>query len=876
MATTTFSKYARSRNKLASAVSQGVVDIACDLSFISNLKFHPSNSASSTLILSGILDVSKRTDDDTPTLRKIKKKLGKASRNVILKIGQVSHNPHFDNSLQIEQDVYINVINGLLKNNITPHIVPYITMFSCNNFTKVLETANIENVSVESNKTEAIKRWNQINLHEKEFVFEQANIMVLEMNSINLTLHNFLKTDPSIEIIRSIMFQVYYTLLTFNLVNPQLRHNDLHFGNILVEYVPNETLTYVIENETYQVPTNGYMIKIFDFDRAYNGKVNTLLKTYCNNYGTCSNFNAMFDTFTVLFNFNNFIINKQIRQDFRDLLKKDFTHIIESLFSNNPRLKKSLRFYRDHLMCNPNGINDTLPDCINDDAEAKKQNKPRCNGKIQCSGELTEQVMITKFNGKFPEPIDIIKLGFFDKFKSVVGLKTVNTPIYYSSIDLKQDIMETIKNVYIAKNIECKSTLPYSKVNNKVIVKQVMNICISGLKKLDIRSMHIYIKSLDTIVAMCNNNELVKNILNMNIDLNEVLKIFTYILTKKPINIRITSLDKLIENDLINEIQIYLSNFVNTYDYIYNCNNFIKENEYVLNNSEEIERYLYKMMTNIEYYDFEPSVRAEYIINKVLHNKNVNDDLDKLFNTYPTNIVQGKLICKNLNVLSNIVKHVDLLGNHKSINKNRMNEFNDLIVLDQMFEKYINIVIDWYYDIYIKYDLNLRHLIKVVDKLLYIYDINKEIITIKNLQSVASYILVLNNDIPIGLHKYNCKDCNDLLYTDPIKGPIKIYDIKDVNVISMYEWIYNEDFVLTDEEYTRLHTLENLQKLNIMFIRMIFESKCLVYPPGIRARFAVDYVLNENKLNKEIYSKILGIIQNSKTPVKKPILPIYY
>ena len=69
------------------------------------------------------------------------------------------------------------------------------------------------------------------------------------------------------DILLSIVFQIFCSMITiYNTFN--IKHNDLHIGNILLKSTKKEFLYFKIDKKIYKVPTNGYIVKIIDWGRA--------------------------------------------------------------------------------------------------------------------------------------------------------------------------------------------------------------------------------------------------------------------------------------------------------------------------------------------------------------------------------------------------------------------------------------------------------------------------------------------------------------------------------------------------------------------------------------------------------------------------------
>lgn len=169
------------------------------------------------------------------------------------------------NSLEYEAAVYEVIINYLIKNNFTPHVVSYLALAECsfNDFSRVFGKSLYD-----------LKMYRQV-LNQKEYNQNTLKILMTENVQKSNPLSTLIKdelfrNEYSIKLM-SICFQIIYTYECFNRVG--LRHNDGHLGNILVtdyshvQDFPEFTL-YELNNDTYaKVPTN-YFVRIIDFDLA--------------------------------------------------------------------------------------------------------------------------------------------------------------------------------------------------------------------------------------------------------------------------------------------------------------------------------------------------------------------------------------------------------------------------------------------------------------------------------------------------------------------------------------------------------------------------------------------------------------------------------
>ena len=188
-----------------------------------------------------------------------------------------------DNSTFVEQAIYITLAKQLLEQMITPHVIPGMAILLCDAFTLSTTDAAIQAAFA------AIPTR----------VDDRAKILVTPFVHGKSLYTWFTTKSHSDNEIRSIMFQLIYTLHVFQLNN--LRHNDLHFDNILVEPCHTVYYYYDIDNTHYKVPTYGSCIRIFDFDQAAHAYINTHNQNeLCLEHGICNAVNPHYDLFYVL------------------------------------------------------------------------------------------------------------------------------------------------------------------------------------------------------------------------------------------------------------------------------------------------------------------------------------------------------------------------------------------------------------------------------------------------------------------------------------------------------------------------------------------------------------------------------------------------
>jgi len=218
-----------------------------------------------------------------------------------------------DNELSTEREIYIRVTNPLLLGGCTPNVVLAIGEASCNTGVSYFGKPSVVNQKFINN--ELMTQTHENILHKCEAGYcdpMYLNILLLEK------IHNVapgikapimkkyvnsstLKSD--VEFFRSILFQTLYTLLCFQEVG--LQHNDLHFGNIMIDYYKTPIkLCYQIGPNKYFYLETKYLVKLFDFDRGnkvsskYNECVINNLgiqDKFCEEYGQCNSKNPKID-----------------------------------------------------------------------------------------------------------------------------------------------------------------------------------------------------------------------------------------------------------------------------------------------------------------------------------------------------------------------------------------------------------------------------------------------------------------------------------------------------------------------------------------------------------------------------------------------------
>lgn len=217
------------------------------------------------------------------------------SRDVVIKVSfKNKPDSKDDNSLYIEQIIYKNVINKLVLDKHTPNVMLYMASFECsiNNF----ETSDGINRKLRNMLNNIYSKTRRSDM----FDYKYISYLILEKGK-GKVFKQWIEKPKSIHDWKLVLFQLFYTLEVFNMID--LRHNDIHLGNIWIQTKTKGLMVYFIDETTYYVIPKKYLVKIFDFDLGFlSGETNTKLETnFCKPYGICNISNDKFDEFMVMF-----------------------------------------------------------------------------------------------------------------------------------------------------------------------------------------------------------------------------------------------------------------------------------------------------------------------------------------------------------------------------------------------------------------------------------------------------------------------------------------------------------------------------------------------------------------------------------------------
>jgi serine/threonine protein kinase len=149
---------------------------------------------------------------------------------------------------------------------------------------------------------------------------------------------------------KAIIFQVAFSLCKLHQAG--IQHNDLHFGNILIDTSAVGEIKYTtrlplsngsenLKDVTFVVPINNCKILLYDWDLGLaDCGINEFLEgSLCNDYGVCNDLNIKFDFYTFMRGFDQYMGNR---------LNLQFTKFRQEMLKTKLHEKYEMR------MCNSN------------------------------------------------------------------------------------------------------------------------------------------------------------------------------------------------------------------------------------------------------------------------------------------------------------------------------------------------------------------------------------------------------------------------------------------------------------------------------------------------------------------------------------------
>ena len=328
-----------------------------------------------------MIPLSSTTDSASDSMVYLVKTRSKLTYRFIIKITYVDDSEvDPDNYPATEFKIY-KIMNDLIKYNITPYVFRGISK---------IDTFQLGDINDQDLKTDLLVEMN---------LSQQDNVFVI-MNETNTGEHNDIKSlfdflenlmgiilnEKKYDVkeaflvnlratIYCIMFQIMYTLCVFNKIN--LRHNDLHQGNIMLIIDRKNNIFETLNTQYYTkfvfddnkgnikkifLPNIGIDVRIYDFDRSCKtSSTKKYPKIKCKyleeNYSIlhyCDK-NKHFDSFTVLGQLYNYL-NMYMKQDTHvNTLLMDVKEFIEGVFTTRKLLTHGLNKHGEQIDINKGG-----------------------------------------------------------------------------------------------------------------------------------------------------------------------------------------------------------------------------------------------------------------------------------------------------------------------------------------------------------------------------------------------------------------------------------------------------------------------------------------------------------------------------------------
>ena len=168
-----------------------------------------------------------------------------------------------DNSLLVEVAIYSIVVPELFKNN-TPFLINFVSNEICS-------PENLEQRATVSPKfSELYKELQQLEKNsqgkESSYRYDKIHLLATEKVKNFTDFYTWLQTPRTMEEYEIVFFQIYWSLACFAEIN--LKHNDFHLGNILVEKKDKPQMYFFKLKYKYVKLYTDYYVRIFDWDRS--------------------------------------------------------------------------------------------------------------------------------------------------------------------------------------------------------------------------------------------------------------------------------------------------------------------------------------------------------------------------------------------------------------------------------------------------------------------------------------------------------------------------------------------------------------------------------------------------------------------------------
>jgi serine/threonine protein kinase len=206
---------------------------------------------------------------------------------IAAKFSKVTPKLKFDQTHPVKVEMKIQkIVNKLVKDRICPHFnQTYGEPVVCN-------SSELNKIDHFVNYFKEFKDGN-LSSSQKKNIFEGIKKVVvsfMELGESDLFEYLLIQSKKiTLMEMKSIVFQVYYSLTVLQYHEPGFKHLDLKTDNILV-FKPDPKKTkgkfnkYVIGDREYFLPADGIQVKIFDFDFAVSDKIENS-KISCDIFG---------------------------------------------------------------------------------------------------------------------------------------------------------------------------------------------------------------------------------------------------------------------------------------------------------------------------------------------------------------------------------------------------------------------------------------------------------------------------------------------------------------------------------------------------------------------------------------------------------------
>ncbi len=196
--------------------------------------------------------------------------------NNISPVGQAVYNSLYNLNNQANIEHFVTYLTSkLYEENYSPHFCRFFGNYYTNLDKHTFDVSNSDTILEQIDELLTIDA--DIKYYESsegiflEYPNTPSYLLVTEYMrfSIDYLIENNIL---SYKIILSCVFQIFSAIATMISVFG-LKHNDLHFGNIMVAKTEEKYLYYQFNNTYFKVPTYGYIFKIIDWGRStYNFK----------------------------------------------------------------------------------------------------------------------------------------------------------------------------------------------------------------------------------------------------------------------------------------------------------------------------------------------------------------------------------------------------------------------------------------------------------------------------------------------------------------------------------------------------------------------------------------------------------------------------